>query len=221
MPGFRRRIPAACLVCWLLSGCAPTPAAPQVPDSAARTGLVYVVAGGWHTEIGLPADLIGGPLAALKPSFPDARYLLFGWGARDYYMAADPGIGDLLRAMAPGPAVILVFPLEVSPEAFAGAANVFALRLSPEGRRRISQFVWSDLAKDAAGAPRAVGAGPYPGSVFYASVGTYDLGRTCNTWTAEALAAAGLPVSAAGVVFASQLLDQLRPLATAPAPGGG
>jgi hypothetical protein len=45
--------------------------------------------------------------------------------------------------------------------------------------------------------------------VFYAATGTYDLSHTCNTWTAEALRAAGAPVSAAGVVFAGQLLDQL------------
>ena len=34
----------------------------------------------------------------------------------------------------------------------------------------------------------------------------------CNTWTAEALRVAGLPVSATGVVFAAQVLDQLPPL---------
>jgi hypothetical protein len=65
------------------------------------------------------------------------------------------------------------------------------------------------LAKDAAGMPRRLGPGPDPQSVFYAATGTYDLSHTCNTWTAEALRAAGAPVSAAGVVFAGQLLDQL------------
>src|SRR5271165_1584522 len=40
--------------------------------------------------------------------------------------------------------------------------------------------------------------------------------HTCNTWTAEALRAVGLPVNAAGVVFAGQVLDQLPPLAEAP-----
>jgi len=54
-----------------------------------------------------------------------------------------------------------------------------------------------------------IGTGPYPQSVFYTSTGTYNLGHTCNTWTAEALRVAGLPVNAAGVVFAGQVLDQL------------
>ena len=38
------------------------------------------------------------------------------------------------------------------------------------------------------------------------------LGIRANTWTAEALRVAGLPVSTSGVVFADQVLDQLPPL---------
>jgi uncharacterized protein (TIGR02117 family) len=205
---------AAWLLCWLLASCTPLPA-PRAADGGPRTELLYVVAGGWHTEIALPAAAARGPLAALRRDFPAAPYLVFGWGARDYYMARDPGIGDLLRAMTPGPAVMLVVPLAVSPAAFAGEANTVALRVTPEGLARLSQRLWDDLAKDAGGAPLVAGAGPYPGSMFYASVGTYDLGHTCNTWTAEALAAAGLPINPAGVVLAGPLLDQLRPLAAA------
>jgi hypothetical protein len=43
--------------------------------------------------------------------------------------------------------------------------------------------------------------GPYPESAFYASSGTYSLDYTCNTWTATALKAAGLPIQASGVVL--------------------
>jgi len=155
---------------------------------------------------------ISGPLAALKAVFPTARYLVFGWGARDYYMAQNPGIADLLRAAAPGPAVMLVIPLQISPEAFFGASRGFSIRASPEGIRHLSRFLWGYLADDEQGAPRPIETGSFPQSVFYASAGTYNLNHTCNTWTAEALRVAGLPVSTEGVVFAGQVLDQLRPL---------
>ena len=187
------------------------PVAPYT-GSAPRTGLVYVVAGGWHTEIGLQLEAITGPLATLKPEFANARYLVFGWGARDYYMARNPGIGDILRAIAPGPAVMLVTPLRMLPEAFYGASNALAIHASSKGIRRLAQFLWDYLVIDKEGHPRRVGTGPDPQSIFYASGGTYNLGHTCNTWTAEALRVAGLPVSAAGVVFASQVLNQLPPL---------
>ena len=197
-----------CILCGLVGCIAATPVVPHV-GSAPRTEAIYVISGGWHTELGLPLETLSGPLAALKSDFPNARYLVFGWGARDYYMAKNPGIEDLLRAATPGPAVMLVIPLELSPEAFFGASNVFVLPATQEGVQRLSQFLSDYLTNDERGTFRRVGTGPYPQSVFYASTGTYNLGHTCNTWTAEALRVAGLPVNAAGVVFAGQVLDQL------------
>jgi hypothetical protein len=127
-------------------------------------------------------------------------------------MAQNPGIVDLLRTAAPGPAVMLVIPLQASPESVFGVSNAFSIHAPQEGIQRLSQFLWEYLVADEQGSPRRVGTGPYPQSVFYASAGTYDLGHTCNTWTAEALRTAGLSVNASGVLFAGQLLDQLPPL---------
>jgi uncharacterized protein (TIGR02117 family) len=180
--------------------------------SASRTELLYVISGGWHTELGLPAGAISGPLAVLKSDFPSARHLVFGWGARDYYMARNPGMADILRALAPGPAVMLIIPLKMPPETFFGASNTLIVHVSRDGIERLSELLWSVLAAEDEAAPHPIGAGPYPDSVFYASTGTYNLSHTCNTWTAEALRVAGLPVSATGVVFANQVLDQVLPL---------
>ena len=193
-------------------GCTPTTRVQPFAGSAPQTDVIYVISGGWHTELGLSLEAVSDPLAALKPDFPGARYLVFGWGARDYYMAKKADIGDLLRAAASGPAVMLVISLQISPEGFFGASNVFVLPAAREGIQRLSEFLWDYLAVDKEGPPRRIGAGPYPQSVFYASTGTYNLGHTCNTWTAEALRVAGLPVSAAGVVFAGQVLHQLPPI---------
>jgi uncharacterized protein (TIGR02117 family) len=192
-----------------LVGCGTTTVVKPYSGSVPQTETIYVVSGGWHTEVGLPLEGLTGGLAALKPEFPSARYLVFGWGARDYYTAQNAGIADLLRAAVPGPAVMLVIPLQISPEAFFGASNVFVLSAPPDGIQRLAQFLWDYLAVDKDGPPRRIGTGPYPQSVFYTSTGTYNLGHTCNTWTAEALQVAGLPVNAAGVVFAGQVLDQL------------
>jgi uncharacterized protein (TIGR02117 family) len=200
---------AVVLILCEIIGCTVTPSVQPYVGSAPRAEAIYVVSGGWHTELGLPLEELTGGLAALKPEFPSARYLVFGWGARDYYTAQNAGIADLLRAAVPGPAVMLVIPLQISPEAFFGASNVFVLSAPREGIQRLAQFLWDYLVLDQDGPPRRIGTGPYPQSVFYASTGTYNLGHTCNTWTAEAIQVAGLPINAAGVVFAGQLLGQL------------
>lgn len=174
-----------------VAGC--TAAIPQqaYAGSAPPTEAIYVIAGGWHTELALPAAALSGRITTLMQGFPTARYLVFGWGAHDYYMAQDPGIGDLLRAAASGPAVMLVIPLEISPEAFFGSSNVLAAPAPPRGVQRLSDFLWDYLSVNKEGPLPRIGTGPYPHSVFYASTGTYNLGHTCNTWTAEALHAAG------------------------------
>jgi hypothetical protein len=105
---------------------------------------------------------------------------------------------DLLRAAVPGPTVMLSIPLKISPEAFFGASNVFLLHAPPNGTQRLSQFLWDYLTIDETGTIHRIATGSYPQSVFYASTGTYNLGHTCNTWTAEALRVADLPVSATG-----------------------
>jgi len=196
----------------LLTACAWTPVEPY-KGGTPRTETIYLAALGWHTEIGLRADAITGPLAVLEGEFPGAGYFMFGWGERGYYMTANPGFADLLRALAPGPAVMLVRALHRSPAATFGAANIYAIPVSREGVDRLSRYLWEYLEKDAQGRLRRAGDGPYSESVFYGSVGTYDVANTCNTWTAEALNVAGLPVSAVGVVFANQVVDGVRALA--------
>lgn len=195
----------------LLAGCAWTPVKPY-EGAAPATETVYVAALGWHTEIGLRADAVTGPLAVLKREFPGASYFTFGWGERDFYMAPNPGLADALRAVVPGPAVMLVRGLRRSPAETFGAADVYAVPVSPEGMDRLSQYLWRYLDEEGKGELRRAGDGPYPESTFYAAAGTYDMGNTCNTWTAQALNVAGLPVSAVGVVFAGQVVDRVRGL---------
>lgn len=207
---------ALCVLARLLAGCASTPVAPY-QGAAPKLATLYVVAEGWHTEIGLPADALGGPLAALKADFVGAPYLLFGWGAHDYYMARNPSFADALAALLPGPAVMLVTPMTQSPLEAYGGTDVFALRVSREGMDRLSQYLWEYLEKNGEGAAIRVGDGPTPHSIFYAATGTYNFSRTCNTWTAEALHVAGLPVDAGGILFAGQVVDAVRGLSQAPA----
>ena len=200
---------ALLVLCGSVSGCAWSPVEPYAGDAPKRQTL-YVIAGGWHTEIGLPAAALSGKLTALRDAMPGARYIVFGWGQRDYYMAPNPGLGDFLAAGFPGPSVVLVIPLSQAPAEFFGSgATVYAIPVSDDGLERLAQFLWDYIEQDAQHQPRRMGDGPYSGSIFYASTGTYSLSNTCNTWTAEALHVAGVPVSAGGVVFASGVTGQL------------
>lgn len=196
----------------ILAGCAWSPVSPYAGDAPALE-TISVIVGGWHTEIGMPASAMTGSLSALSRASPGSQYFVFGWGQRDYYMARNPGLAEMLEAVVPSPAVMLVIPTGTHPsQFFATDTTVFTIPVSRAGLERLSQFLAGYIERDPNDVPRRLGEGPYPGSSFYASRGTYSLANTCNTWTAEALRISGLPVSPAGVLSAGQVVDQVQRL---------
>jgi uncharacterized protein (TIGR02117 family) len=203
-----RRILAVWLTASVLPACQNS-SPPSVRQSARPDATAYIIASGWHTDIALPVSAITGPLQSVTHDFPSARYLRFGWGERDYYMARQPTTVDALRALFPAPAVLLVTPLDRAP----AGSKIFAIDVEAS---RLADFIWAGFEVATGGTPARLGAGPYSGSVFYASSGTYRATYTCNTWTADTLRAGGIPVHSAGVVFASQLTDQLEAVASTP-----
>ena len=219
----RRALVKACLAgstMHALVGCRspPSPTSREPPSDGVTA---YVIAAGWHTEIALPIHAIHGPLRALTSDFPGSQYLVFGWGERNYYMARAPTFDDAMRALFPGPAVLLVTSLYRPPRDSRPGARVFEVVLPTAGLDPLSNHLWAAFEKSGDGTPRRLAAGPHPGSVFYGATATYSASYTCNTWTADSLRAGGVPVTSAGVVFAGQVTDQLRSLSARAAPTAG
>jgi hypothetical protein len=146
----------------------------------------------------------------LRARFTGARSFTFGFGERLYVQKRDRTAFDALRALLPSDGMVLVTALNTTPAAAFGADDAIPLAVSAEGFAGVKDFVRGSISDDAAGAPAFLGDGPYPGSAFYATTRTYYGLFTCNTWTAQALRAGGVPVTADGVVFASEVMGQVR-----------
>jgi hypothetical protein len=199
-----------------LGGCAVPRMAPCI--AAAPVGpVVWVLDHGWHTDIALrPADL-DGPLAAWAGRWVGAEALVFGFGKRSYLLAVAGAPAEYLLGAIPGPGAIEAKGLSVTPPvAYPGRTTVVAL--PPGGAARLSAFLWGSLRRDAADQPVPALPAPLRGSLFLESSHGYSLAHTCNTWTAAALQAAGLPVTDRGVVLASGVLAQLPAVPGACAP---
>jgi uncharacterized protein (TIGR02117 family) len=180
------------------------------PGNAAT---IVVVDRGWHTDVSLPADKLDERFDALRAHFPGVREFTFGFGERLYVQKHDRTPLDALRALLPSDGMVLVTALATTPAAAFGKDDAIPLAVSDEGFRAVKDFVRRSMQDDAAGAPVFVAEGPYPGSAFYASTLTYYGLFTCNTWTAEAIRAGGVPVTTAAVLFADQVTGQVRPRA--------
>jgi hypothetical protein len=169
---------------------------------------VYVVKRGWHVDIGVAVADLQPHLEPIGTAFQGSRYLLFGFGDRRYLLHG--GAGNLLAALWPGPGVILVTSLRSSqPEDSFGEDSVIRLALTPQQLRGLQSFIWYSLAThDDAITPAAPG--PYPESAYYESTQRYSAVYTCNTWAADVLKSAGLPIDTLGVEFAGQVWHQAR-----------
>ena len=198
----------------LLVACSATPPrlAPEHSSGlSSSSAVLYVIKRKWHVDIGFAAADMHPPLAALRADLPGTLYLLFGFGDRHYLLDEDRGLGGGLAALWPGPGLMLVTGLTTTlPTAF-GEDNVIEIPLTTAQVRDVQDFVWRSLAaQDGAIAP--LRAGPYEGSLYYAASQAYSAFHTCNTWAAEALQAAGLPVHSFGVELSGQLWIQVRRL---------
>lgn len=208
------------LLAALLAGCGalgPTLTQPPAHDPPDAAATIYLVRSTWHIDIGFATDELAAPLRTLGDRFPGARYLLFGFGDRRYLESRHRDTTNLLAALWPGAGLILMTALSASPAAAYGPADVIAIPISAAQARAAQAWVWSSLVRRQE-VVQSDGTGPYEGSLYLRATADYSAMHTCNTWAAQALQAAGLPVRSAGVIFAGQLWRQARPLAPSASP---
>jgi len=190
---------------------------------AAQDRTVLAVNIGWHVGLAFEAADLDPAVFPETADFPDARWIEVGWGDAAFYRDPDPGIGTILAAaLVPTPAVLHLVAMPAHPAQYLPGAEVLAIPLDGAQLERLVAFVAAQV--DRVGRPRAEALGPglYPVSRFYPALGEFSLERTCNTWVAEALAAAGMPIDPDGVVQAGTLTARIRAalgIGPEPAPG--
>ena len=174
-----------------------------------RGQALYLVDHGLHVGLVVPADGLQRHLPALKDDFPDVRLMEVGWGDRAFYQHERAGTGLALRALLwPTDAVLHMVPLSQPPNMAFPELPVLELSVPSAGMERLLREVAASFARNEAGNVKEVGAGRYGGGRFYASVESYHLLHTCNTWLARRLVSAGLPLRPICAFTAGGLMRQ-------------
>src|SRR4029077_9064348 len=93
------------------------PKAPR-PTNAEMVGgdTVTLLDHGWHTDIGIPAEELSGPLSVFRTIFPGVKTLVFSYGKRTFLMAPANDWSEYVLGPLPGPAAIMVTGLSGSAE---------------------------------------------------------------------------------------------------------
>lgn len=204
------------------AGCAVPVARHATPAAAPEQPVhrIWVVHHGYHSGIVVRAADVAPQAWPARRDFPQAEFLEVGWGDRDYYMTHAPGLWLGLRALLwPTPAVLHVVAFDGPVERYFAELGIVELRLSASGFAALVDAVRDSHAREPVTAdaqataeePPPLGRGLYGASRFYASRERFHLFRTCNVWTAELLAAAGMPLRPRTALTANALFAQLRP----------
>lgn len=170
------------------------------PDPAQeRTIALMVGHNGIHTEIAMPVVT---PEKDWRATFPasdvvnsgrDYTHVSVSWGERKFFLEtptwADVSPLTVVNAMTGGEGVLHVAHyvrpapsqdyriLHVRPDEYSRLVRAIEDQLDPRGRREVlAGYGFHD--------------------VFYTASGTYHIGNTCNQWTSDQLAAAGVRIGA-------------------------
>lgn len=197
----------------LIYGCAlPAPVLPSRGAPSSSAVAVGILRKGWHTDLVFPQKELVGPLRSLHRRFPHAPFLTIGFGNRAYYTARNPGLLKGLRALFPSPGALHVAPWDRT-NTKSYPTSIHWCPLTAQGWRGLQTFLARSFSDSTHGLLKPIGTGT-PQGQFFASRRTYDAFNTCNTWTASALHAGGLPVKDAGVIFSGQVIAALPQSAT-------
>jgi hypothetical protein len=127
----------------------------------------------------------------------------WGFGARDFFTSASPGLREFLAALTPGPAAIVAAP-HAEPE------DLVAIPVGTAALEAIRGFLADEVARDGNGHPRRLQGGSRAGATYYEARRFYSLAYTCNSWTMDVLAAGGIPVRSRGILTAADAMAEAR-----------
>jgi uncharacterized protein (TIGR02117 family) len=202
--------------CAILCGCSSSDE--RTSSAAERSRVVYVVRRAHHSGIAVATADWPNRNWSVLASFPQARYLEFGWGDAAYYQAPDPSLGVTIAAVFwPTPTVMEVIPWQIVAEGVEDSETV-ALHVSEAELQAIAKSIDDSFVQ-----PISATGNSYPvargRALFYHARGKFHTFRMCNRWTAERLQFAGCSVRPRLTMTASQAITAAKRCeAATPAP---
>ncbi|WP_269931631.1 TIGR02117 family protein [Aminobacter sp. HY435] len=152
-----------------------------------------------HTDIAVPIDdetlatfgfLLG---EGLPLDVAGARYLVFGWGSRAFYLQtptwSELKAGPLATALTLDESAMHV---DVAGDIDPRHPAVQRFDVGQDGFAAMLDFMSASFQRDGRGVLRIAGAGYGANDAFFEANGRFTALAGCNTWTAAALRQAGL-----------------------------
>lgn len=203
---------------FLLGACSSMPRTQDVPVANTRH-TIYFIYRGWHTSLLIDAKTLAAFSPLLAPELRGQRYGRVGFGDGDYFTGKSKTAASATRALfASRSSAVQLLGYDYEPFAEIPADTLVPLAITEQGMHALIVHINNSIALDATGRPlRMPALGDAMGDFYLAST-HYSAFSNCNTWSGQALRAAGLPV--ANRLTASGVFDQARAISLIQAQAG-
>lgn len=205
----------ALMGCWLvtvllLTGCQTRldVSAPPLSDATEHIELIYR---DWHTSLMLPASAFEG--TSLAPVAESYEYVRVGFGDGDYFTGKSAGVGAATRALVLSKySALQVIRYTHHPEGVIPPDTRVILAVTPQGLADLVAYIEASLAKEQ-GTVVPLKAYQASTGVFFLAAHPYGWRQNCNTWSANALRIAGLPVKGKLNLTSTSVFSQAKTIA--------
>jgi uncharacterized protein (TIGR02117 family) len=209
--GTRLPLRSACLYLGFTLACATSTQESRRVQAGPSAKVTYVVSHGWHTGLVLrKADI---PATVVWPEITDFSqndYIEVGWGDGDYYPAPQTTwMRALGAALWSSRSVLHVAGFNEPVRKFFSGSEVIEVALSDEAFTELCAFIARTHERTLEDERGKIRPGLYGNSRFYPAQGKFHVFYNCNTWVAEALRAAGLPMNRF-TITADSVMAQVR-----------
>jgi uncharacterized protein (TIGR02117 family) len=200
---------SAAILAMALGACAgvPEPREPAAEDCVE----IGIHSNGFHTSLTLPGDALDAE-HPLRRLFPEARWLVVGWGDEDFFMAPQGGTFEQgVRATFPGGStVIRVIAIDVAPERYFAQGDAPRAAVTRAEAAALARFLDGELVHSPEGEAIIVAPAHHPERSYFlrARSESFSLLNNCNHWVARALRAAGLPIQ--GAIRADAIVARMK-----------
>ncbi len=177
------------------------------------TFTVYVFSYGWHSGLVLDQKQIPSSFKKYFSLWPQRRYLEVSWGDNLFYRNQDAQKDWFLALRAliwPTNGVLHIVGFNMPPNHIYRPGAFRIIYLSSREYWSLMRFVTSYFVGDSLHSFVPLQRGLYGDSYFLKSKGVYEFPFTCNVWTAQALKAAGFPITPVLYQIPGVLLRVLR-----------
>lgn len=202
----------------LLGACASMPRTQDIPVANTRY-IIYFIYRGWHTSVLIDAKTLATYSPLLAPDLRGQHYGRVGFGDGDYFTGKSKSVGSATRALfASRSSALQLLSYDYEPFSEIPADTLVPLAISDSGMRQLIDHINKSIALDDHGNPLRMPAMGGAMGDFYLANTHYSAFSNCNTWSGQALRAAGLPV--ADRLTASGVFEQARAISRVQAQAG-